>query len=148
MRSPTAWYRPSGVERRIADLIEAGDRDAALVVFFAEIVRMSDDDLAAYREDPVWPLRAAAVHTAMRELDAEEASPAASLDRSAECEPRPPDRRRRQRADLPRGDVALDARLADGRIVDIPGARHAGHHTHVAEFTAAIRAFLSSATAT
>jgi hypothetical protein len=35
--------------------------------------------------------------------------------------------------------------LRDGQVVTIAGARHAAHHTHVAEFTAAIRAFLDEA---
>ena len=38
---------------------------------------------------------------------------------------------------------ALDARLRDGRVVTIDGARHAAHHTHAAEFVAAIEAFLA-----
>jgi pimeloyl-ACP methyl ester carboxylesterase len=38
---------------------------------------------------------------------------------------------------------ALDARLAHGRTVVIPGARHAAHHTHVEPFVAAIDAFLA-----
>ena len=41
---------------------------------------MSAADLAAYRADPVWPVRAAAAGTILRELEAE-ADPAASLDR-------------------------------------------------------------------
>ena len=32
--------------------------------------------------------------------------------------------------------AALDARLPNGRVVMIPGARHAAHHTHVAAFVA------------
>ena len=41
---------------------------------------MAAPDLAAYRADPVWPVRAAAAGTILRELEAE-ADPAASLDR-------------------------------------------------------------------
>ena len=37
---------------------------------------------------------------------------------------------------------ALDARLVDGRVVVIPGARHAAHHTHPADVVRAVRAFL------
>ena len=44
-----------------------------------EIVRMPAGDLAAFRADPIWPVRAAAVGTTLRELEGE-ASPAASLD--------------------------------------------------------------------
>jgi pimeloyl-ACP methyl ester carboxylesterase len=138
-------YRPSGVEDRIARLIDAGDRDAALATFMREIVRMPEAELAAYKADPIWPARAAAVHTTLREL-AGEASPAASLDALSSV---------RQRVlQILGGDSAeafhvateaLDARLRDGQVVTIAGARHAAHHTHVAEFTAAIRAFLDEA---
>ena len=37
---------------------------------------------------------------------------------------------------------ALDARLRNGRVVTIAGARHAAHHTHAPQFVAAIEAFL------
>ena len=39
---------------------------------------------------------------------------------------------------------ALDARLRDGRVVVIDGARHAAHHTHVDAFAAAVESFLAA----
>ena len=71
-------YRPAGSSagsprcrgrrpRRGARDVHAGDRPDA------------GADLAAYRADPVWPVRAAAVRTTLRELEGE-ASPAASLE--------------------------------------------------------------------
>jgi pimeloyl-ACP methyl ester carboxylesterase len=135
-------YRPTGVEGRIASLIEAGDRDAALQVFFREIVRMPEKELDAYRANPVWPVRVAAVHTSLREIEAEGSSPASlkALDPvaipvlqllgAASAEP------------FGQAVRALDARLTQGRVVVIPGARHAAHHTHVDAFVGAIRAFL------
>ena len=41
---------------------------------------MSDEELALYQQDPIWPRRVAAVHTSLRELEAEEGSPGASLE--------------------------------------------------------------------
>jgi pimeloyl-ACP methyl ester carboxylesterase len=41
-----------------------------------------------------------------------------------------------------RATHALDARLADGRVVSIDGARHAAHHTHPDQVVAAVRGFL------
>ena len=38
--------------------------------------------------------------------------------------------------------VALDERLADGRVVVIDGARHAAHHTHPDTMVQAIASFL------
>ena len=39
--------------------------------------------------------------------------------------------------------MAFDARLADGRVVVIPGARHAAHHTHPDAVVAAVLDFLA-----
>jgi pimeloyl-ACP methyl ester carboxylesterase len=140
----SSGYRPAGVERRIAALIDAGDRDAALETFMREIVRIPPADLAAFRADPIWPVRAAAVGTTLRELEGE-ASPAASLEALAGVD--------QPVLQLLGGDSAapfreateaLDARLRNGRVVVIDGARHAAHHTHVPAFAAAVEAFLDA----
>jgi pimeloyl-ACP methyl ester carboxylesterase len=136
-------YRPAGVEARIAALMDAGEGDSALQAFFREIVRMPESELDAYRANPVWPARVAAVGTALRELDGE-ASPAASLEALGRVE-------QPVLQVLGGGSVpifldateALDARLANGRVIVIDGARHAAHHTHVDALAGAIRAFLT-----
>lgn len=143
-RAPgTPGYVPPGVEDRIAELIGAGEREAALETFFREIVRMPEPDLAAYRADRVWPVRVAAADTTLREVAAER-SAAASLEVLGGVEQpvlqilggasAPPFRE---------ATVALDTRLSNGRIIVIDGARHAAHHTHVADMAAAIRSFLA-----
>ncbi len=138
-------YRPSGVERRIARLIGAGDRDGALETFMREIVRMSPADLAAYRADPIWPVRAAAVGTTLRELEGE-AAPAASLDALGAVHV-PVLQLLGGESALPFREATdeLDARLRNGRVVVIEGARHAAHHTHVEAFVAAVESFLGTA---
>jgi pimeloyl-ACP methyl ester carboxylesterase len=137
-------YRPAGVERRIAELIEAGDRDAALETFMSEIVRMPAADLAAFRADPIWPVRAAAVGTTLRELEGE-ASPAASLEALAGVvQPVLQLLGGESAAPFREATDALDARLPDGRVVVINGARHAAHHTHVDAFVAAVESFLGA----
>jgi pimeloyl-ACP methyl ester carboxylesterase len=143
--APGAGYQPAGAEERVRDRLAAGDRDGALATFLTEIVGMSREDLARYRADPVWPRRAAAAHTIVRELDAE-ASPAASLDALAAV--RQPVLQILGGASVPAfrlATEALDARLRDGRVVVIEGAKHAAHHTHPAEFVAAVEAFLGRA---
>ncbi len=108
-----------------------------------EVVGMAPADLAAYRADPVWPVRAAAAGTILRELEAEQ-DPAASLDRLGAV--RQPVLQVLGGASLPvfrAATEALDRRLADGRIVVIDGARHAAHHTHPDAFVAAVEAFLA-----
>jgi pimeloyl-ACP methyl ester carboxylesterase len=137
-------YRPAGVERRIAQLVEAGDRDAALETFMREIVRMPPADLAAFRADPIWPVRAAAVGTTLRELEGE-ASPSASLEALAGVgQPVLQLLGGESAAPFREATEALDGRLRDGRVVVIDGARHAAHHTHVAAFAAAVESFLGA----
>jgi pimeloyl-ACP methyl ester carboxylesterase len=135
-------YRPGGVEDRITTLIARGDRDEALATFFREIVRMPEDELAAYRANPIWPVRVAAVHTSLREIEAE-GSPAASLEPLGGVTiPVLQVLGGASAAPFREATVALDARLAHGAVAVIAGARHAAHHTHVEPFVAAIRAFL------
>ena len=108
-----------------------------------DIVGMPEPDLAAFRADPIWPRRAAAIDTTIRELRAE-TSPAGSLDALGRGPPaRPPGPRRGEHAPFAAATRALDARLRNGRVVTIDGARHAAHHTHAAEFVAAVEAFLA-----
>jgi len=109
-----------------------------------DVVGMPADDLAVYRTNPVWPARAAAAGTILRELEAE-ADPAASLDRLGDV--RQPVLQVLGGDSLPvfrEATVALDDRLADGRVVVIPGARHAAHHTHPDAFVGAVEGFLGS----
>ncbi len=137
-------YRPTGVEQRIREQIDRGDHDAALETFFREIVGMPPADLAAYRADPIWPRRAAAVHTTLRELEAD-GSPEASLAALGVVEQ--PVLQILGGASKPvfaEATAALDALLADSRVVVIDGARHAAHHTHVDELVAATRSFLTA----
>lgn len=136
--------KDAGALRRIATLVAAGDRDEALATFMGRIVGMPEADLAAFRADPIWPRRAAAIDTTLRELRAE-TSPAGSLGTlgavrqpvlqilgGASSEP------------FAAATRALDARLRDGRVVTIDGARHAAHHSHAPEFVAAVEAFLDA----
>ena len=136
-------YQVGGIEARLRERLAAGDRDAALAMFLTEVVGMSATDLAAYRANPVWPVRAAAAGTILRELEAE-MDPAASLEGLG---------RVRQPvlqilgsdsiAIFHEATLALDERLADGQVIVIEGARHAAHHTHPGAFVAAIRTFLT-----
>jgi pimeloyl-ACP methyl ester carboxylesterase len=103
---------------------------------------MSAADLAAYQADPIWPRRVAAALTIIRELEAER-SPAAGLDTLGAV--RQPVLQVLGGQNTPvfaAATQALDARLLDGRVVTIAGARHAAHHTHPAELTAAVLEFL------
>jgi pimeloyl-ACP methyl ester carboxylesterase len=138
-------YQPAGAEERVRERLAAGDPDDALATFLREIVGMTEEDLARYRADPVWPRRAAAAHTIVRELDAE-ASPEASLDALGSV--RQPVLQILGGASRPafrHATEALDARLTNGRVVVIDGAKHAAHHTHPDRFVDAVEAFLDRA---
>ena len=140
---PGSSYHPAGIEERLRERLAAGDRDGALATFLSEVVGMRAADLAAYQADPIWPVRAAAAGTILRELEAE-VDPAASLDRLAAV--RQPVLQLLGGESLPvfrDATVALDARLADGRIVVIDGGRHAAHHTHPDQVVAAVKEFLA-----
>jgi pimeloyl-ACP methyl ester carboxylesterase len=139
-----ASYHPAGIEDRLREHLDRGDRDGALAAFMTGVVGMPAADLAAYRADPVWPVRAAAAGTILRELEAE-TDPAASLDALGAV--RQPVLQVLGGASLPvfrAATEALDARLADSRVRVIDGARHAAHHTHPDAFVAAVRTFLES----
>jgi pimeloyl-ACP methyl ester carboxylesterase len=140
---PGSSYHPAGVEDRLRERLTVGDTDGALATFLTEVVGMNGPDLAAYRADPIWPVRAAAAGTILRELEAEEDA-AASLDRLASVgRPVLQVLGGESLAVFRDATVALDERLRDGRIVVIPGARHAAHHTHPNEVLEAVRAFLA-----
>jgi pimeloyl-ACP methyl ester carboxylesterase len=140
---PGSSYHQTAIEARMRERLAAGDPDGALELFLAEVVGMPAADLAAYRADPIWPRRAMAAGTILRELEAE-ADPEASLERLGAV--RQPVLQFLGGESLPvfrEATVALDERLADGRIVVIEGARHAAHHTHPEEVVAAVRSFLA-----
>jgi pimeloyl-ACP methyl ester carboxylesterase/GNAT superfamily N-acetyltransferase len=141
---PDERYGDADVLEELRALDAAGDPAGVLSTFMTRVVGMDDEALARYRLDPVWPLRVAAAHTIVRELASEAASPAAGLDSLG---------RVRQpvlqvlggdsRPEFGAATRALDARLADGRVVVIEGARHAAHHTHPEAFVGAVTAFLT-----
>lgn len=139
---PGMSYRPPGLVDAVRTALERGDDEGALTTFLAGIVGMSEPELEAYRANPVWPARVAAALTILREIEAE-ATPAASIAAL-------------RRATVPvllilgtasrspfrLGTDALAAALEDATVVEIEGAAHAAHHTHVPAFVAAVEAFL------
>lgn len=142
--APPGTARGDLPDRLRADL-EAGDREALLSRFMTEVVGMPPDELERFRADPVWPLRVAAAPTIVRELAAADDDPAIGLDALARV--RVPVLQlvgSESRARFRDGAAALDARLPDGRLVVIEGARHAAHQSHPAAFVAAIEALVTS----
>ncbi len=142
---PGRSYHPDGLDDELRGLLAAGRSDELLATFMQRVVGLTDAELAAYRANPVWPLRVAAAPTIVRELAAE-GDPAASL--GALRLVTQPVLQILGGASLPvfrDATVALDQALPDGRIVEITGAKHAAHHTHPDEVVAALRGFLTPA---
>jgi pimeloyl-ACP methyl ester carboxylesterase len=59
---------PPGAPDRMQALIDSGELEAALEVFFREIVRMPEHELEAYRRLPMWKGRIQLAPTLPREL--------------------------------------------------------------------------------
>lgn len=59
---------PPGAPERIQSLVDAGEPEAGLEIFFREVVRMPDEAFETYRALPVWPTRIALAPTIPREL--------------------------------------------------------------------------------
>jgi pimeloyl-ACP methyl ester carboxylesterase len=139
-------YGDADLATELAELDRAGRPEALLETFLRRVVGMDDAALAAYRGDPVWPDRVAAAHTIPRELRAEGGATAADLEALGAV--RQPVLQILGGDSLPvfaAATTALDDQLANGRILVIPGARHAAHHTHPDAFVEAVRAFLAEA---
>ncbi len=63
----TEHYSPQ-VLSKLQTLLDAGDREGALVTFQQEIVHAPPHEIALLRSSPSWPARIATVHTVLREL--------------------------------------------------------------------------------
>lgn len=63
-----APFYTAEVIERLNERLLAGDREGAVLTFYREIVRTSENDLRTLRALPNWPGRVAAAHTIPREL--------------------------------------------------------------------------------
>jgi pimeloyl-ACP methyl ester carboxylesterase/GNAT superfamily N-acetyltransferase len=141
---PGERYGDAEVLDELRALDAAGEPAGMLSTFMSRVVGMDDAALARYRLDPVWPVRVAAAHTIVREVESEAASPAAGLDALGLVrQPVLQILGGESRAEFGAATRALDARLIDGRVVVIDGARHAAHHTHPEAFVGAVTVFLA-----
>ncbi|HEU0237515.1 MAG TPA: alpha/beta hydrolase [Candidatus Limnocylindrales bacterium] len=141
-----ASFDPPGFVERFERLLLEGRPADALEAFFRDVVGMDDAALAAYRDNPIWPVRVAAAGTILREMTGA-GSPAAGIDAlGAVACPVLQVLGGESRDVFRDATEALDARLRDGQIAVIPGAAHAAHHTHPDAFVAAVAPFLLQVT--
>jgi pimeloyl-ACP methyl ester carboxylesterase/GNAT superfamily N-acetyltransferase len=135
-------YQESDLVDRLAALGAAGRPDELLATFLREVVGMTPDELTRYQAEPVWPRRVEAAPTIVRELRAE-TDPGAGLEvLGAVRQPVLQLLGGESRPVFGEATRGLDRRLADGRIVKIPGAKHAAHHTHPDAVIEAVTTFL------
>jgi len=147
--APSSVVRARGERDRLLAALRAdlarGDNETLLARFMTEAVGMPPADLEAFRADPIWPLRARAAPTIVRELEAADAAPEVSMDALAgatvpvlqvvgSASP----------ASFREAAEALDSRLADGRLAMIEGARHAAHHSHPDQLVGLVESFLDA----
>jgi pimeloyl-ACP methyl ester carboxylesterase len=141
---PGVGYGDADLADELAALDMAGQPALLLETFLRRVVGMDDAAIATYKADPVWPLRVAAAHTIPRELRAEGRAEGAALDALGQIGR--PVLQVLGDDSVPAfaaATAALQDRLADGRVVVIPGARHAAHHTHPDALIEAIATFLA-----
>jgi pimeloyl-ACP methyl ester carboxylesterase len=139
-----AAYQPEDLQVRLRSLADAGRNDELLATFLAEVIGMTEADLAAYRANPVWPARVAAAPTIVREIEAE-VSGAAGLDALGDVEiPVLQILGGDSRPAFRAATEALAGRLVNGRVAVIEGAKHGAHHTHPDRFVAEIDGFLQA----
>jgi pimeloyl-ACP methyl ester carboxylesterase len=131
---------------RLRRLQTEGRGEELLHAFLTEVVEMTPDEWEAFRTSAVWPARLAAAHTVVRELEAG-ATADAAWERSATL--RIPVLQLLGSESAPMfaaGARALAARLHDGRLAVIEGARHAAHHTHPDRLLDLVLGFLDEPT--
>ena len=139
-------YGDADLADELADLDRAGQHALLLETFLRRVVGMDDAAVAAYRSDPIWPLRVGAAHTIPRELLAEGRSLAAGLDALGQVrQPVLQVLGGDSKPEFAHATAALDDRLANGVVAVIPGARHAAHHTHPDALIEVVETFLGEA---
>ena len=129
---------------RLESLAAADDREGLLTYFLADVIGMTERELAAYRTSPTWPVRVAAAPTLVREMWAEADEEAGPERYAAIRIPVLQVVGGNSSALFTDGTWELDRLLADGRVAIIPGAKHAAHHTHPERFVAEVLAFLDA----
>ena len=137
-------FHGDAVMARLESFAAVDDREGLLTFFLAVVIGMTPDELAAYRLAPSWPARVAAAPTIVREMWAEATEDAGPERYAAIRIPVLQVVGGESGPVFTEGTWELDRLLADSRVVVIPGAKHAAHHTHPEAFVAAVREFLEA----
>lgn len=134
-------YPPEAPDRMQA-LIDRGESEAALEVFFREIVRMPEHEFEAYRQLPMWKVRISLAPTIPREL---------TFDRSYSFDPEKFSGLRVPTLLLLGGDSPplfrhaieiVDSALPHSEVVLLPGQQHIAMDTNPELFVREVMGFL------
>ena len=135
---------PEGIIDRLQALVDAGDRETAVLTVFRDLVRVPPDELEYYKASPRFPAWVSAVHLAPRETRAEEEYRFV------------PERFQQQHVptllllggDSPdlfkRTIETWHTAFPNSRIGVLPGQQHIAHYTAPDLFIREVQAFLSA----
>jgi len=110
-------------------------------------VGLSEPEWAAFQASPVWQARLSAMHTVVRELTAETGADHPADILAAAHRIRLPVLQLLGGESGPifrGGTAALAAALRHGRVVVLPGQKHAAHHGDPDRFTLEVERFLAA----
>lgn len=139
---PEPFQAPADLLSRVQALLDDGEVDSALELILREVVGMTDQEIAAYRDDPSWSGRVAAAPTFLRE---EEAFATVQWSPTSAARIRVPtliltgDQSPPWRA---HADEVVNA-VPDGRLVVLRGQGHGADIVAPASVAAALRAFIA-----
>lgn len=120
---------PSGLVSRIQGLLDAGDREAAVITSLLELAGISESELELFQKSPVFPAMLEAVQTVPRELQAEDAY---RLEPEKFKQLRVPALLLLGGESPPLTQAAVQAwhaALPSSRIATLPGQQHIAHYT-------------------
>jgi pimeloyl-ACP methyl ester carboxylesterase len=133
---------PAGVPERMEALIDQGENEAALEIFFRDLVEMPDHEFQVYRKLPMWPVRVSLASTIPREMASEGAY---RFDPARFADLRIPTLLLAGGDSPPLFHRALEAvaeALPHGRVTVMPGEQHVAMDTNPELFLGEVLAFL------
>lgn len=133
---------PAGLIDQLQALVDANDREGALILFYSSIAGLSPDELEVLKSSPIWSERLAIAHTLPRELRADKSY---SFDAKRFMGLHTPtllleggDSRDFEKE----GNQAAVAALPNSRIAVLPGQQHIAMYTAPELFLITVESFL------
>jgi pimeloyl-ACP methyl ester carboxylesterase len=134
---------PREVVNRIQALIDAGDREGAVITFMQDIAHVPPHEMEILRSAPNWPARIAAAHTILREMRGSNEYAFEPAHFSSLTTPTLLLLGGDSPAFFKAAIEAVHAALPDSRVVVMPGQQHTAMNTAPELFTRAVVQFLT-----